>query len=174
MAQTLEGVGVKLDPSAITRIERGTRDVKLAEAVAIATVLNFNLETISYGPADHFVMDENGLVASAAQARRALLDAIREVDRIANRTEPETEERIIAARGLSGITDLYTLRLRESPAFKRFGRLMPQGGEDNYAVYTNDDDRSIKQAVVNAVTNEILVSEDDLESHLHYAKTPSD
>lgn len=41
----LQGAGIKLDPSAITRIELGERDVKLQEAVAIAGVLGFRLPT---------------------------------------------------------------------------------------------------------------------------------
>ncbi|MBZ4620982.1 helix-turn-helix domain-containing protein [Mycobacterium avium] len=43
LAQQLEDVGVKLDPSAVTRIERGTREIRLREAVAIAAVLAIDL-----------------------------------------------------------------------------------------------------------------------------------
>ena len=39
LAEALDERGLKLDPSAVTRIERGTREVKLREAVAMAECL---------------------------------------------------------------------------------------------------------------------------------------
>ena len=47
LAQRLEEVGVKLDPSAVTRIERGSRETKLREAVAIAEVLAVDLRELT-------------------------------------------------------------------------------------------------------------------------------
>ncbi|WKG03056.1 helix-turn-helix domain-containing protein [Mycolicibacterium sp. HK-90] len=43
----LEKAGVKLDPSAITRIEKGQRDLKLAEAAAIAKVLGVGIDQLT-------------------------------------------------------------------------------------------------------------------------------
>ncbi|MCW1821421.1 MULTISPECIES: helix-turn-helix domain-containing protein [Mycolicibacterium] len=43
----LEKAGVKLDPSAITRIEKGQRDLKLAEAAAIAKVLDVSIDQLT-------------------------------------------------------------------------------------------------------------------------------
>ncbi|WP_131722658.1 helix-turn-helix domain-containing protein [Mycolicibacterium chlorophenolicum] len=46
LAEALEGQGVRLDPSAVTRIERGDREVKLREAAAIADCLNTDLQQL--------------------------------------------------------------------------------------------------------------------------------
>lgn len=43
----LDKAGVKLDPSAITRIEKGQRDLKLAEAAAIAKVLDVGIDQLT-------------------------------------------------------------------------------------------------------------------------------
>lgn len=45
-ADALEEAGLKLDPSAITRIERGTRAVKLREAVTMASVLGVDVSRL--------------------------------------------------------------------------------------------------------------------------------
>lgn len=50
LAEELDKLGVKLDPSAVTRIERGTREVKLREAAAIATALAVPLQDLAPPP----------------------------------------------------------------------------------------------------------------------------
>lgn len=44
LAERLAERGVKIDPTSITRIEKGTRGIRLDEAVAIADVLGVPLE----------------------------------------------------------------------------------------------------------------------------------
>jgi transcriptional regulator with XRE-family HTH domain len=161
LADLLEQVGLRLDPSAITRIERGTRDVKLTEAIVIANVLEFDLDSIAFSPEAQFGMDESALVASMIQARKALLNAIRQVDRIANRTDPDTEQLLIEKRGLADVADLYTWLMGMSSAFKWGGSLGFAEG-DNFTEYHNEADRKIKQRIVDAVTDSILISEDEL------------
>lgn len=46
LAAALQTRGVKLDPSAVTRIERGTREVKLREAATMADCLNVDLNEL--------------------------------------------------------------------------------------------------------------------------------
>lgn len=46
LASALEECGVRLDPSAVTRIERGTREVKLREAATMADCLNVDLNEL--------------------------------------------------------------------------------------------------------------------------------
>lgn len=46
LAAALQTRGVKLDPSAVTRIERGTREVKLREAATMANCLNVDLNEL--------------------------------------------------------------------------------------------------------------------------------
>jgi transcriptional regulator with XRE-family HTH domain len=50
LAEELDKLGVKLDPSAVTRIERGSREVKLREAAAIATALGVPLQNLAPPP----------------------------------------------------------------------------------------------------------------------------
>jgi transcriptional regulator with XRE-family HTH domain len=165
LAEMLHAVELRLDPSAITRIERGTRDVKLAEAIAIASVLEFDVGAIAFSPEAHFVMREMSEVEMAMRARKALLDALRHVDRWVNNTDTDTEDSLIEKRGLKHYVDLYTYRIREVPAFK-LGRLLGPVEGDNFAVYYNEDDRAVKQAVIDAVTNHILIHEDEITSGL--------
>lgn len=51
LAEELDKIGVKLDPSAVTRIERGTREVKLREAAAVAAVLKVPIQDLAPPPA---------------------------------------------------------------------------------------------------------------------------
>jgi transcriptional regulator with XRE-family HTH domain len=46
LAEALDIRGVKLDPSAVTRIERGAREVKLREAAAIAQCLDIDIQEL--------------------------------------------------------------------------------------------------------------------------------
>jgi transcriptional regulator with XRE-family HTH domain len=46
LAEALTARGVKLDPSAVTRIERGAREAKLREAVAIAACLDIDVQKL--------------------------------------------------------------------------------------------------------------------------------
>lgn len=46
LAEVLHANGLKLDPSAITRMERGQRDVKLHEATALAAALRVKLDEL--------------------------------------------------------------------------------------------------------------------------------
>jgi len=75
-----------LDPSEVTRIERGTRDVKLREAAAIAAVLGFDLgeclEGVVLSTARQFRTGAAALAAAAVEARGTLTEALRQWDRI--------------------------------------------------------------------------------------------
>lgn len=169
LAQALHTVGLRLDPSAITRIERGSREVKLAEAIAIASVLEFHLAEISFSPEEQFQVREWSEVQLAIQARKALLDALRHFDRWANNTDDETEQRLISKRGLNSISDLYTDRLRKAPAFKRGGRLgmFPGDGDgDNYTVSVSEFEHKIKQETLDLITSHILLTDDEFQELL--------
>ncbi|MBI5536688.1 MAG: helix-turn-helix transcriptional regulator [Deltaproteobacteria bacterium] len=85
LAEELDKLDVKLDPSAVTRIERGSREVKLREAVAIAAVLAVPLQDLAppptSSPRDHFVSclasaTEQGLAARQALASMSMYYAM--------------------------------------------------------------------------------------------------
>jgi transcriptional regulator with XRE-family HTH domain len=164
LAEMLHEVDLRLDPSAITRIEKGSRDVKLSEALAIAGLLEFHLDDIAFTAEQEFRLREHSGFKLMVRARKSLLDAVRHIDRWANNTDLETEEALAAKRGLPDIAALYTDTFSKAPAFRRFGRLGAEG--DNFAVYYNNGtDEAVKRAIVDAVTNGILVSEAEFEEH---------
>jgi transcriptional regulator with XRE-family HTH domain len=50
LAEALAQFGIELDATAITRIERRTRTIRLAEAVAIGSILGISLDALAAGP----------------------------------------------------------------------------------------------------------------------------
>ncbi|NOP97916.1 helix-turn-helix domain-containing protein [Mycolicibacterium fortuitum] len=176
LAEMLHEVDLRLDPSAITRIERGSRDVKLSEALAIAGLLEFNLDEIAFSPEAEFRLREESEYKLMVRARKSLLDAVRYIDRWVNNTDVETEESLVKKRELADVVSLYTYvfgaanPFGRGRTFGRFGNLGRSDG-DNYAIYYNDTDRAVKQAIVDAVVNGILVSEDEFVEHINGKKS---
>ena len=162
LAELLAAVDLKLDPSAITRIERGSRDVKLSEAIAIAGVLEFRLDELSFSPAKDFLMREYSQVEMTIRARRAILQAIRQIDRWVNNTDESTEQQFMERRDLSAVWELYTYQVRQAPAFRYGGKLNPTDG-DNFALYFNEQDFRVKQTLIEQVVSGVLVSEAEFE-----------
>lgn len=85
LAEELDKLGVKLDPSAVTRIERGSREVKLREAAAIAAALAVPLQDLApppnSTPREQFLScigsaGEQGVAARQALASMALYYAM--------------------------------------------------------------------------------------------------
>ncbi len=68
LARHLAESGVRLDPTAITRLERGDRGVRIGEAVALAASLGLSIED----------------VLSRAASRRPTLTAERAIDALEN------------------------------------------------------------------------------------------
>ncbi|MGD9619816.1 MAG: multiprotein-bridging factor 1 family protein [Mycolicibacterium sp.] len=166
LAGMLTAVDLKLDPSAITRIERGTRDVKLSEAIAIANVLEISLDLLSYSPEQDFHMREMSQVQMTVRARKALLQALRQIDRWVNATDPDTEEQLLKRRKLSSFTELYTQSLRECGEFRWGGQMGSEG--DNFTVYYGPDDFKVKQTLIELVTAGILMSEKEFEEAMEF------
>jgi len=151
LAELLEEAGIRLDPSAITRIERGTRDVKLREADAIASVLDFDLgrslRQIALSTDEQFRMGVAALALSAVQARTRLVEVLDQVDRISVKLDPDTEERLMKeGGGLSDRVELYASFIRQT-----------HWQQQRTNSYYDEADRELKQAIVDAVVNQILV-----------------
>jgi transcriptional regulator with XRE-family HTH domain len=161
--------GEHIHQQTIQKIEKGTRPLKYAEAVVLCRVLGMELDDLAHGDANaadaSFVSAELLELEMVIRARKALLDAIRQIDRWVNSTDADTEDRLIAKRRLTNYVELYTQKIRDNPAFK-LGRNLGQGEGDNFAVYYNDDDRAVKQAIVDAVTNHVLIHEDEITAGL--------
>jgi transcriptional regulator with XRE-family HTH domain len=149
LAELLDEAGVRLDPSAITRIERGTRDVKLREATAIASVLGIDLATsleqIAFTQAQQFQVGTAALAAAAVAARRTLAEVLDRLDRLGVSVDENTEAKLIRQAGFDGRVDFYTALIRDHPEFKK--HLSP---------WFDKEDREIKEAIIDTVTNELL------------------
>ena len=141
--------GVRLDLSEVTRIERGTRDVKLREAAAIAAVLGFDLgeclEGVVLSTARQFRTGAAALAAAAVEARGTLTEALRQWDRIEATVGRETEEQLISEGGHRGRVDFYTALIRNHPDREKY-----------WAGYFDDVDLEIKHAILDAAIEGIF------------------
>jgi hypothetical protein len=84
LASNLEQLGLHLDASAISRVEKGTRALRLSEAATIASTLGFALADVEApsDPVEIFAirskMVENG-VAAAEEGMRAFVEGLEEM-----------------------------------------------------------------------------------------------
>lgn len=76
LSEVLALAGVRLDPSAVTRIEKGQREPKLAEAVAISEALGFNLEDLKESRSSIFYTRLASVEKYMTQARKSLKRAL--------------------------------------------------------------------------------------------------
>jgi transcriptional regulator with XRE-family HTH domain len=78
LAEEIARYGVKLDASAITRIERGARDVKLREANAFARSMHLLLDDLvdspEHDPYERFMRTHSAAMDSARKARTHLAE----------------------------------------------------------------------------------------------------
>ena len=84
LAELLTRGGLPLDASAISRIEKGTRAIRLSEAVAIADVLGFSLADVEEGrdPQDDLERQRKNLDAALDEVHREMMaagDAVAEI-----------------------------------------------------------------------------------------------
>lgn len=80
LAIRLQRAGLKIDPSAITRIETGQREPKLTEAVAIADMLGLDLDDLTYTHSEEFRRGMALVLDNLIDARKAALRALNAVD----------------------------------------------------------------------------------------------
>ena len=69
--------GIKVDPTAITRIERGTRTIRLDEAVAIASVFDHTVDEIlrpALSPEEQLLQAEQEIEAAQRRVERAVAE----------------------------------------------------------------------------------------------------
>jgi transcriptional regulator with XRE-family HTH domain len=125
LARKLEDYGLRMDPSAITRIERGGRSIELSEAGAIANALGRRLESmIAHGHALLRPPDQSALGAAgyhfqeiAALSKKAL-GIIRTETR---RKEPVDDDRLGAYEALARAA--YTAWLNLNPPLAKLEKL---------------------------------------------------
>jgi hypothetical protein len=81
-ARLKNGFGIKLGTSGVTRIEAGTRDPRLSEALAIAAVLGLELNDLA--PAQDLNRLMSDLTQKLIESRETLLAVLESVDQIAD------------------------------------------------------------------------------------------
>lgn len=153
LAEVLAVAELKLDPTAITRIERGTRDVKLGEATVIASVLGIDLgKALTEIPISHdqqFRMGVTAVATAAVQARRMLVQALDEVRHMMlDKIDEETLERMSKEAGFSGMAELTSALIRQECDREEAHTMRSHA--------LSDRDRHVKQAVIDAVIDEVL------------------
>jgi transcriptional regulator with XRE-family HTH domain len=109
LASELQAFGLRLDPSAVTRIETGARAVRLHEAVALSDALDLSLDVAArWFPDDEavqFAAYERLVKRSLQRARRELVRALRFADAAVNVVVDD--ERVLAERGVSSFVQLW-------------------------------------------------------------------
>ncbi|MCV6977476.1 Helicase associated domain protein [Mycobacterium bourgelatii] len=146
LSDRLSETRVKLDTSAITRIEAGQREPRLGEALAIAQVLGFSLNNLApRANLDFYIGDVNRLMN---EARAALVRMIRSVDPVADfvRRNPD-------CLGDQRLED----RFRDM-----IDRFLDDISFENQAVTRNRSDEKLKRQLLRAVSEDILVKADDI------------
>lgn len=161
LADQLEGV--KLDPTAITRIETGSRDVKLGEAVELCRVLNIWLEdAVSYDedPVTRFNGYVDILRRSLLMSRRSIVRGVIAMDMAMNvPIGEEDDRRILAAHQAGGFPELWEKVLRSTR--DSWGRSDADGLYLEKAYYDEVDER-IKRLAVSLPADGVLKSEREM------------
>ncbi|BBX48065.1 hypothetical protein GCM10009641_08910 [Mycobacterium cookii] len=142
--------GVRLDTSAITRIEAGQREPRLGEALAIARVLNFGLNNlVPRADLDLYLSDVERLMR---ESRAALIRMVKSVDPLI--------EFVRANPGSLGDKRLDD-RFRETIEY--FEQSASRDELKNIAITTNRTDEKLKRQLLRAVGDGILVRTEDIE-----------
>lgn len=110
LASELQAFGLRLDPSAVTRIETGARAVRLHEAVALSDALDLSLDVAArWFPDDEavqFAAYERMVKRCVLRARRELVRALRFSDAAVNVLVGD-DQRVLAERGVSSFVELW-------------------------------------------------------------------
>lgn len=165
LSETLEqDHRVKLDSSAITRIENGTREPRIREALAIAEVLDFPLTygglLDDMGGEAQFASAEARLKRQMILARRRIISACVEVhigfDGIAGGNE---ELVVLKRRGVETAiewADSISAEMRTwfSPSYD-------ESGSPNHVHVTDPTHQAMLQKIVDAITFNLYWTDDD-------------
>jgi transcriptional regulator with XRE-family HTH domain len=159
LSQRLEAeFGVKLDTSAITRIEAGQREPRLSEALAIAEILHFGFHRLTPLGAD--------LDFHLAGVSR-LMDQSREIlARLLRSVEPVTEfvNRCPDCLGDRSLADVFQ---EEFESFRKHVEALPFVREDetlNFALTDGGVDEKLKRELLRVVTENVLITREELHA----------
>ena len=160
LAEVLQKSGLKIDPSAITRIETGQREPKLTEAVAIANLLGLDLDTLTYTHSGDFRRGIALVLDNLIESRKSALRAMNAVDLALAGATVEAEQEIIPVSKYDSAVDILK---RQVELFYEMVDQDKQKGGPNFAPLHGGVDNDIKRSVIDAITHKILrpVTSDD-------------
>jgi transcriptional regulator with XRE-family HTH domain len=117
LSEQLSEHGLALDNSAISRVEKGTRALRLSEAIAFAKVLRFSLAEFedAVPPAEDFGRREKRVHAAMREAQEALFNVASELDGLAFVADahPEVLETVWPAAPVLNGVDLMAHKAKE-------------------------------------------------------------
>lgn len=153
---------VKLDPTAITRIENGSRDVKLSEAVDLCRVLDIWIEdavTAPHDPVTRFNEYVDLMRRSLLMSRKSIVKALIAVDMAVNVPVSEDDDaRILASYGAKNYVELWQSVIANTRA--SWGQ-MDLDGESLTRPYLDEIDRKLKELLISLPADGVLVSEEE-------------
>ncbi|GAS87550.1 helix-turn-helix domain-containing protein [Mycolicibacterium brisbanense] len=156
---------IKLDSSAITRIENGSREPRITEALAIADILNFPLTVYNLGDEiggeAQFASAEERLKRQMILARRRILTACAEVQIAFDGIFGDEEElEILQRRGVRTSVEWAEKVANEMAA--RFRVREDESGASNHAFVTDSIHRRILEIIVGAITSDLYRTEAEI------------
>ena len=155
---------VKLDSSAITRIEGGAREPRLREAVAIAEVLGFTLSTSDLYEIDggerQFATSEELMKREMSRARRRILGICHEQHVAFDGLFGEDAElQVLGRRGVTTATE-WAQKIRDEMV-QRFS-VDDESGRANYVFVTDPIHREMLEILISAVTANLYKTEEEI------------
>jgi len=157
LAEMLSGRGLNLDASAISRIEKGTRAIRLSEAAVIADVLGFSLSDVEHprDPLEDLVRIRKTIDSSLNAAFDGALqvaDAIQEMIYVLER-HPQLLE-TVAAEWVISPTSLPEYVKAVELNWLRPTNIAKSIGTDLESVELRDAVRSLIRTVTSTAVNE--------------------
>ncbi|MBT1676786.1 helix-turn-helix domain-containing protein [Curtobacterium aurantiacum] len=117
LSEHLADAGLILDNSAVSRIEKGTRALRLGESIVIARVLGFSLADFedSVPPAEDFKRREATVDNALGKAHKSLVFAAEELDGLAFIAElhPEVLRDVPSPKPITSTQEFLQWKVRE-------------------------------------------------------------
>lgn len=156
LAELLDDLGMKIDPSAVTRIEKGQREPKFSEAVAISDVLGINLDNFSYSATAIFQSHLAAMASNMQQARRAIISAGQAVNLAMENLSEDAEQQLLKTWGRESLRDLISDQVEiRGVLLDPSTRSIDDPGARGYVPVHDDDGATIMRLIVEGVTRNI-------------------
>lgn len=166
VADKLEERGLKIDSSAITRLEKGQREPRLREAIEISELLDFSLDLVAaadlteIGGESQFARNEELMKREMEAARRKIINAcISQHIAFDGIWSDEEEISILARRGVSTAPEWMEMVCGQlNYAFTHDDPY----GRSNYVMVTDGEHRRMLEKLVATITSNLFKTEDEV------------